>query len=461
MQTSEEEYDSEKIMSPKLLLNEKTASSNNKDVEEEEFLDSKKNFWIRLFGPIKEGSLRGSVLAMASITFGGGCLAFSSAIRDMGLVNGLLLFLFVALISFYTLEILTQAGIKTEIYDYNQLIEKFLGKRMVFISDINNLILCLGVIVGYQKFIYEFAIDILNYIFELNKHDVDLKMIQLYIILVCFIAIQIPLTSMKKISVLQYASITGSFAMIYSIVCICIKMPSNFEKNNNADNPLVLFEEPSLKYLVSISVFLFGFSSHNGIFQIYVELKKPSKKRYAKVLKRSFMLEVILYLLISLGGFLSFLRKTEDNLLNNYEASDIAILISKIALFICLHCSMAINYNIMRQSYRSFFLKDEQSDFVWYKDLFFCILTLLISNTIVYNLTSARQILGIVGGICTVIICFWNPIMIHLKVNKFSRFSFSRIFAILVLVVVVLLGTSSSIYSIYDYIMSVINNNKK
>ena len=133
---------------------------------------------------------------------------------------------------------------------------------------------------------------------------------------------------MKKISVLQYASITGSIALIYTIIVICIKMPANFSKNNFGENQIVLFKKLDVKYLVSISIFLFGFSSHNGIFQIYNELKKPSPERYTKVLNRSFILEIILYLFISLGGFLSFLDKTEDNVLNNYDHTDITILIS-------------------------------------------------------------------------------------------------------------------------------------
>ncbi len=437
-------------------LKSKETDNLNLNKENQEEMDIKKSIWIRFFGPIKEGSLRGGVLAMASITFGGGCLAFSSSFRDMGLINGLIIFFIIAFISLYTLVLLTISGVKSGIYDYNLLIEKFMGKKMVIFSDVNNLILCLGVIVGYQKFIYEFAIDIIEYFFDDLKKQTE--NVELYVILICFLFIQIPLTSLKKISVLQYASITGSLALIYSIICVCIKMPKNFQENQNENNKIVLFKSLSLKYLVSISVFLFGFSSHNGIFQVYVEVKKPSAERYSKLLKRSFFLEVVLYLLISLGGYLSFLAKTDDNILKNYESKDISILIAKIALFICLHCSMAINYNIMRQSYKSFFKKEEELNFTWYKDLFFSVLTLLISNIIVYNLNSARQILGIVGGISTCIICFWNPIMIYLKVFNFNKFSFKKIFAIFVLVFVLILGTSSTVYSIYDFIQTIINN---
>lgn len=455
------------ILTSKLIVNDEKSNSSqistirNKKIESEAENETgeKKSIWLRLFGPIKEGSLRGSVLAMASITFGGGCLAFSSAIRDMGLINGLLLFFFIAFISFYTLGILTQAGIKTGIYDYNALIEKYLGHKTVVFSDINNLILCLGVIVGYQKFIYEFGFDILDYFFTIEKSEA--QKIQLYLIIVCLLLIQIPLTSLKKISVLQYASITGSMALIYSIICICIKMPKNYADSLASGEKLILFEAFSLKYLVSISVFLFGFSSHNGIFQIYVELNRPSAERYSKVLNRSFILEMFLYLFISISGYFSFLSKTQDNILNNFDSEDVAILISKISLFICLHCSMAINYNIMRQSYKSFFLKSEKDEFSWYKDMFFAFVTLIISNTIVYNLSSARQILGIVGGVCTVVICFWNPIMIHLKVNKFKWNSLENIFAVVVLVIVIILGTSSTVYSIYDYVQEIIKNNEK
>ena len=52
--------------------------------------------------------------------------------------------------------------------------EKFIGKKMLIFTDVNNLILCFGLIIGYQKYIYQFLIDILkNYISYFLK--IDLK----------------------------------------------------------------------------------------------------------------------------------------------------------------------------------------------------------------------------------------------------------------------------------------------
>lgn len=406
-----------------------------------------KNLCERLFGPIREGSLRGSTLAMASITFGGGCLAFPSALKNLGCILGLIVFVIVAIVSYYTLVILINAGIKTNTYDYNGLILKTMGKKMVVFSDINNLILCIGVIMSYQKFVYEFALDILSAFFGMDKNS---KLLKVIIILICFFCIQIPLTSLKKIALLQYVSLVGSITLIYSIFVIIGKTYSNYNKNKNLG--IIYFNEISWDYLSSISIFLFGFCSHNGVFQIFIELNRPTKQRYSKVLNRSFLLEIILYSLISSSGYFSFLKNTEDNILINFDPKDKLILVSKIALFICLHCSLAINYNIMRLSYRSMLLKEQETGFSLVKDLSLAFITLLISNIVVFYVDKVTTILGIVGGISTVVISYINPIMIHVYTNGKPKTSFSNIAALCILVVVSLIGVASTIYSIYDFI---------
>lgn len=344
------------------------------------------------------------------------------------------------------------AGIKTKTYDYNALILNSMGKRMVVFSDINNLILCIGVIMSYQKFVYEFAMDILFAFFGVDKES---KVVKIIIILVCFLFIQIPLTSLKKIALLQYVSLVGSVALIYSIFVIIGETFTNYNKNK--DLGIVFFNEISWDYLSSISIFLFGFCSHNGVFQIFIELNRPSKKRYSKVLNRSFMLEIFLYSLISFSGYLSFLSGTKDNILLNFDPKDKLILVSKIALFVCLHCSLAINYNIMRLSLKSMLLEENEKAFSPCKDFSLAFITLLFSNVIVYYVDKVTTILGIVGGISTVVISYFNPIMIHVFNSGKPKTAFSNIVALTILCIVSLIGVSSTIYSIYDFIQKLIN----
>src|SRR5689334_4112092 len=81
----------------------------------------------RFFGPIRSGSLRGATIAMASITFGGGCLSFPSAVAQVGPIVGFFMLFFIAYLSYYTLSLLLEDGTKTKIMDYNGLIEKTMG----------------------------------------------------------------------------------------------------------------------------------------------------------------------------------------------------------------------------------------------------------------------------------------------------------------------------------------------
>ena len=244
---------------------------------------------------------------------------------------------------------------------------------------------------------------------------------------------------MKKIAYLQYVSILGSLALIYSIIVIISETYTKYNISIQTYE-VVAFEEFGWGYVNSMAIFLFGFCSHNGIFQIFIELNRPSKSRYSKILNRSFALEIVLYLSIGFSGYFSFLGGTTDNILSNYAIDDNFILISKISLFICLHCSMAINYNIMRSSYESMLLKPGEKKFSFLKDLLLSVSTLLVCNVFVYFVDSVTKILGIVGGISTVVISYFNPVMIYVLTNNYSRYSIYNLFAYFVLIFTSFIG---------------------
>ena len=139
--------------------------------EEYSIMLEKRPCWRRYFGPIGSGSLRGSTIAMASITFGGGCLAFPNAVAQCGPIVAFIIFSIVAAASFYTLWILLEDGMKARIMDYNGLIEKTMGNKMVIFSDINNMILCLGVIMSYQLTVYNFAMELLKDVSDIEDNQ--------------------------------------------------------------------------------------------------------------------------------------------------------------------------------------------------------------------------------------------------------------------------------------------------
>jgi amino acid permease len=403
----------------------------------------------RYCGPIGSGSLRGSTFAMASITFGAGCLAFPYAVSKCGPLIALIIFAICAACAYYTLYLLLINGVKAKIMDYNQLLEYATGKKTVFFSDINNIILCVGVIMSYQFTVYGFALELGGKYLQIDPLSSFNKLI---IMASCFVLIQMPLSLLKNIATLQYASLIGTFALVYSIIVIVVEMffylPVYFDNGGS----FIWYKPLNLGYLDTFSTFMFGFASHNGIFQVFTELGRPSVRRYHKVLNRSFLVELVLYIAISFCGYFSTFDDTPDIFLKRDDIpgfNDYFIQIAKVTLFICLHCIMAINYNIMRMSLRTMFFDGEQIP--WLKDFFITLFTYIFTNTLVFFISDITQILGIIGGFCTIILCFVNPILIHIKLNDKPINSYENIFNIALMVFVTLFGSLATLKSLVGF----------
>jgi amino acid permease len=439
---------------------DKRVTINEKDSEQGTFTDtdterttlsSSLPCWKRYFGPIRAGSLRGATIAMASITFGGGCLAFPSAVAQCGPIVSLLIFIFVAVISYYTLSLLLQDGTKTRVMDYNELIVKTMGTKMLLFSDINNIILCFGTIMSYQLTVYNFALQLGE---EFLGFDSTSKFNRFILQLVCMVCIQIPLNLLKNIATLQYASIIGTITLIYSIGVVIVEMPFYLNNYLQTNSFPPLFVAPNWGYLDTFATFIYGFSSHNGIFQIFIELSRPSSKRNYKVLRRSFLIELLLYTSIAYCGFFSTLYGTPGVFLDRPDLPgfhDYFIKIAKITLFVCLHCSMAINNNIMRMSVVPMFFNGAK-EVSFGKNFIMVTITYILANIAVFFIKSVVQIIGMVGGFCSIVICFINPIMIHILLSELPHTHPKNLFRYILLGFIVILGCSAGTKSFIDII---------
>jgi amino acid permease len=420
---------------------------NEENIHEEHEEDHEEPSWlVRCCAPIRGGSLRGSTFAMASITFGGGCLAFPYAVALCGPIIGFIIFLICGGLSYYTLKILLDAGVKARMMDYNELIELSVGKKWVLFSDINNIIMCVGIIMSYQFTVYKFACQLLNHYFDIDTKD---SMNKIILMSICLFFIQIPLSCLKNISTLQYASLIGTFSLVYSIFVVVVEAPFYFSNYIDSGKTIPLYEKISWDYLDTFSTFMFGFASHNGIFQVFTELKRPSIIRYYKVLDRSFIIEIVLYVSIAFGGYFSTFADTKDVFLERPDLpgfNDVFIQIAKISLFICLHCTMAINYNIMRMSFKSIIFGSKEISFL--KDFSMVVFTYIVSNIAVFYISNVTQILGVIGGVCTIVLCFVNPILIHIKLSNKPKGSFSNVFAYSVMIFVSFFGCAATIKSL-------------
>jgi amino acid permease len=414
---------------------------------------------MRYFDKISGGSLRGGIFAVASMTFGGGCLAFPAAVSKSGLLLGFIIYFFAALTSYITSIYIVDTGIRLKILDYNELVRQACGDKMVVFADINNILLSIGVIMGYQYIAYDSCLIVFNQLFG---WDVDNNTTKIIIIIVSMCIIQIPLSCVKNISTLQYASLLATVSLTYIILVVLFESPFYFMQNYGKSDLYVISIFPpqgiGWNWLNTLSTFLFGFCVHNGFFQVFMEMDRPNLRRSMKVTNRATLMEVILYAIISLGGFFSVFYDCPDAFikrknLDSFE-NDYFMLVGRIFLVVVLNSCMAINYNVLRIALRSMVFKNEQPKFII--DFSIVVAVYIITNVLVYFAKDVSVILGFFGGLNATVISFVCPILIKLglseRVKKGSNTRSMRIFNYIFLVVIIILGLACTAKSVIDYI---------
>lgn len=396
--------------------------------------------------------MRGSIFSLASVTFGTGFLSFPDAFNQSGPAVGFVILILVAVYSYFTLLCLIKAAFKYKINDYNELVKHLLSERVVIIVDVFNVILILGVIMSYQYNISKFSLQLAQkagLIFD--ETSIYAKRAQMAL----FFVPQVTLSLTRKMSTLQVICTIGTFALIYVILVVCLQTPSYLKHRIEAGEESNLWRKPSFAIFDTVSIFMFGFASHNGIFPVYKELRRPYYKRCIKVLNRSFYLELVLFTLISFCGFFSTFSSTRDIFILRPDLgeTDYAMLIGKIALVVTLHCVIAVNFNILRLSVQYSLNKNKElSD---WQNLLLTVSTIALTSFLTYFVADMKQIFGIVGGISTVGIAFVIPTLIYVQSSGRPLSSFKNVLAILAMIAVTIVGLCCSFKSVLELLLKV------
>ena len=425
------------------------------DYLSDEFVDSEKGdrLWTsRYFAALSPGSLRGSIISIASMCFGPGSLSFPFALTNVGLIPGTLMFVVLSVVSIWSLNILLETARKKKIMNYSKLIKECLGDKMLLLSDINNMVFCFGVIMAYQFSLSQFFMEAMNTLFDIDVKDPNVKLIQM---IICTCLLQIPLSLLKDISKLQYASIVGSFALFYTIFVVAIQCPLYYEEGVDEGRNINLVKNIDWSILDSYSIFLYGYANHNGILAIYTELKKPSLRRSKKVLNRALILQIILFVIVAYSGFFSLIEKTPSIFisrptLKSLNGKDYYVLVSKILFFISLNCTCAINYNILRGSINSFLFKGDHPSFLM--GLMITIVVYALSTLLTFFVDNVVKIVGILGGLCAVIVCYVSPILCYVQTNGYPKSNWRNVMSLTILVLICVFGLMSTTKTILDNI---------
>ncbi|SBS85151.1 transmembrane amino acid transporter protein, putative [Plasmodium ovale curtisi] len=130
---------------------------------------------------------------------------------------------------------------------------------------------------------------------------------------------------------------------VYPRGVITIGWQSGYYLNllNNKEIALIRIDKHFFK---CFNILLFSFSQQPNACFITGQFNQPTQRRLTKSAYRSVLLQIIFYTLFGIVGYLSFLDTTKDNIILNYEDTNISILFCKFLLSVTFFFSVPLNF---------------------------------------------------------------------------------------------------------------------
>ncbi|CAG9314198.1 unnamed protein product [Blepharisma stoltei] len=407
-----------------------------------------KKSWIeKLFSPIIPGSVKSSVLSLCSITLGSGVLSLPLAVYTCGLALGMDLLIIGGLICSFYYKILIKASDMTKQYTHAGIAEALFGFYFKRGLEIGIILHCFGVVCAYQAIMSSFLCSVLHSFGVLAQPDDDQLRVTAIILINIFVIF--PLSLFKEFSALRYASSISVISCIYITLVILFQTPAYLATNPGFMNNIKLFDF-NIYVVDAMSITLFAYESSRAIPIIYQELNKRNYNRMSKVIDRGNGLMIVLYTVIGVFGFFSYMnkmpnlvvfRQTLDGTPNAY---DWPMVYARLGVAMTIMMSIPMNINPTRLALTQIISgTNYKEDLARHVGL--TAMLLFGSVLVAIAIPDAIFYFKILGGIFSVIMGVIYPCLIQMYLPE----SFTtKIVTVVLTVIVSLIGFSSVVITI-------------
>lgn len=266
------------------------------------------------FRPVHHGSLKSSIFCMICVTLGTGMLPIPHLFSSNGLILTFILYLFCALPTYKTMQILIKISHENKLYNFPELVSKYFGYKsfMTKLTIMALLINSFGCIILWNFYINKFSIGLIAYFEE--KYATNKNGICICILILIFI--QIPLAIYNKGNEFDLMATVGVLQIMYVLIVLIIEFPSY---NKEFFNKKIFFHtktyiNTNIFTIMEIPFVLFtSFGNHSTILSVVEQIKSKTTKRVLNIGKFTFFGEFFVYIYLVIICFFSTYYHTSDN----------------------------------------------------------------------------------------------------------------------------------------------------
>ena len=361
-----------------------------------------------------------------------------------------------------------------KINNYEHLCQEICGRKMTLFLVITLNIYTVGLLLIHQVLIFRLLGGIINVIGGYNYESMltflsDTYWNQIWVKLCVNFGIGIliifPLclvTDMKKLNI---SSTIGVFTTLFIFLVVLIQFPFYFmeylekEYNSEDENTHVNIYKvergftKQIQFLQAFALFFFCFTGHNGLLPALEHLEDPTPARRAKLYNIAIAMDMIIYLVIAICGYLSVPVDVVDIVFERKRIwnHDIVMTIARILLIPMAISKIQVNHNIWRISFVSFIGKDHTKISLKF-NLIFTGITLFVTTLVSSLYQNIVGYISLIGCFCVVFPAFLIPPILYMYTCGLPKTHWKVILQILLGSVLCIIGYISGILGLIDII---------
>ena len=400
----------------------------------------------RTFGPMKAGSIRGSIFTLASTAMGAGYLATPNILLNTGVFLGLIIVIGCALLIYFSLITVAKCAEKYQMFHYPTVAREMLGTKWAVFLEIAIILNGYGLILALNIIVGSLIPNIMGS-FGVHGHEELERALAMIALNVCIIT---PLGIMRNLGALRFKALFNVTCLTFIMCVVIIEFPFFVKDNDYSDLKYFVVDK---NFFAAFSLGLFAYLCHQNITRIQGELQERTIVRIEKVTQRAVFIMCSLFCILSLFGYMSCLNKTPHLIIMRRAPSsidnDAAMVICRVMITFTMSIAIPINLNPCRVSIQKLFFKvdGKASNLMHYG----ITLTIIISTLVLaIFFPNIEIVFHFLGGFCGGVMALIIPALMHIKYTELPITHWKNMIILITSWVLALIGFTSLAIDIYE-----------
>ena len=317
-------------------------------------------------GASPRSSLVGALSNVLLAVLGAGQLTLPWVMSRLGLAFGLALLFVFALVAAYSSELLRALTLVTGAGTYGEVLARVIGPRWERACDAVVVLYAWGTAVGYLLIVKEQLHRVAAF-FDGGDGPLPWEENKSALLVVVAALVVFPLSVLRDLSALKYTSALGAVAAAYIVTIVSFYAPWDrpgsgddasrhavvfgiracAATSSNGAASLALWPASATSALTAVPMLSFALNSGWAFVPIVSQLENPTPARGRALIYLAHAVFLIMYVIISITGYLSYCGDVEDNVMDSLPTDAAPALAARIALIAQLLCGIPLRFHVI------------------------------------------------------------------------------------------------------------------